>query len=65
MQVAKGRNKTEAEVSEIAQGRVWLGSTALKLGLVDKLGGEKEAIQLAKLEARLPTEVTHPLPPHP
>lgn len=57
LQVARGRKKSEAEVSELAKGRVWLGSTALKLGLVDKLGGEKEAIHLAKLEAGLPTEV--------
>ena len=57
VQVARGRKKSEAEVSELAKGRVWLGSTALELGLVDKLGGEKEAVHLAKLEAGLPTEV--------
>jgi len=57
MQVARGRKKPDEEVSKLAQGRVWLGSTAFKLGLVDKLGGEKEAIHLAKVEAGLPTEV--------
>jgi protease-4 len=41
-------------VDEIAQGRVWIGSDAFKLGLVDRLGGMSDALdsaaQLAKLE---------------
>ena len=42
------------EVDSIAQGRVWIGKTAVELGLVDKLGNLNEAInraaELAELE---------------
>lgn len=53
--VAKSRNKTATEVDQIAQGRVWTGSDALKNGLVDQLGdfddAIKKAAELAKLES--------------
>ncbi len=42
--VAAGRNKTIEYVDSIAQGRVWTGSRAKQLGLVDKIGGLQEAI---------------------
>ncbi|MBU3023067.1 signal peptide peptidase SppA [Aestuariibacter sp. A3R04] len=42
--VAKHRNMTPEAVDKIAQGRVWLGSQALKLGLVDELGDINDAI---------------------
>jgi protease-4 len=42
--VAAGRNMTVEQVDEIAQGRVWSGVEALENGLVDDLGGLKEAI---------------------
>jgi protease-4 len=42
--VAKGRKMTFAQVDAIAQGRAWTGSEALKLGLVDKIGGLDDAI---------------------
>lgn len=42
--VAKGRKMTFAQVDAIAQGRVWTGSEALRLGLVDKIGGLDDAI---------------------
>jgi protease-4 len=45
--VAKGRNMTFEEVDEIAQGRVWSGVEAKELGLVDELGGLKEAVMEA------------------
>lgn len=45
--VAKGRKMTFAQVDAIAQGRVWTGSEALKLGLVDKIGGLDDAIKEA------------------
>ena len=38
----------------VARGRVWTGEDALKLGLVDQLGGLKDAIELAKQVAGLP-----------
>ena len=52
---AKGRNKTIDEVKAIAGGRVWTGADALKIGLVDKLGGMdvalSEAAQLAGISS--------------
>ena len=54
--VAKQRHMTVAQVNDIAQGRVWTGDQALKVKLVDKLGGLSDAIdqakKLAKLDAR-------------
>src|SRR5690606_12086839 len=37
--VAAGRNMTFEQVDAIAQGRVWSGSEALQIGLIDKIGG--------------------------
>ena len=45
--VAQGRKMTFAQVDAIAQGRVWTGSDALKLGLVDSIGGLDDAINEA------------------
>ena len=45
--VAEGRKMTFAQVDSIAQGRVWSGSEALKIGLVDKIGGLNDAIKEA------------------
>lgn len=45
--VAKGRNMTPAAVDSIAQGRVWTGADALKVGLVDEIGGLDQAIKYA------------------
>lgn len=48
--VAQGRNMTFEQVDAVAQGRVWTGSEALELGLVDTLGGLEDAIaEAAKL----------------
>ena len=38
---------TYEEVDEIGQGRVWSGSDALKIGLVDEIGGLERAVELA------------------
>ena len=51
--VAQGRKLDRAVVAEIAQGRVWSGSEALKLGLVDELGGLDAAIKYAVNKAKL------------
>jgi protease-4 len=51
--VVRGRNLTTAEVEEAAQGRIYTGSQALELKLVDKLGGFSDAIDLAKDEAKI------------
>tara|TARA_B100000700_G_scaffold155647_1_gene172818 strand:+ start:505 stop:2340 length:1836 start_codon:yes stop_codon:yes gene_type:complete len=45
--VSEARNMSTQEVDKIAQGRVWAGSTALELGLVDNLGSLEEAIDRA------------------
>ena len=49
--VAEGRNMSVMQVDTIAQGRVWTGSDALKLGLVDELGNLEDAIAFAAAEA--------------
>ncbi|MBC8008537.1 MAG: signal peptide peptidase SppA, partial [Burkholderiales bacterium] len=52
--VAEGRTLEKSRVDELAQGRVWSGAQAVKLGLADELGGLDAAIahaaKLAKLE---------------
>ncbi|PWA06769.1 signal peptide peptidase SppA [Flavobacterium psychrotolerans] len=45
--VAEGRKMTFSQVDNIAQGRVWSGSDALKIGLVDKIGGLDDALKYA------------------
>ena len=45
--VAEGRNMTVPAVDEIAQGRVWTGEEALKIGLVDSIGTIEDAINYA------------------
>jgi protease-4 len=51
--VAESRQLELAKVQEIAQGRVWSGSEALKLGLVDQLGGLQDAIAYAAKQAKV------------
>ena len=50
--VAESRKLTKEAVHEIAQGRVWSGQEALKLGLVDELGGLEEALKHAAKMAK-------------
>lgn len=45
--VATGRKMSFEQVDTIAQGRVWSGAEALKIGLVDKIGGLDDALQYA------------------
>lgn len=45
--VASGRDMTVAEVDSLAQGRVWSGVDAQRLGLVDELGSLEDAIEAA------------------
>jgi protease-4 len=42
--VAEGRNMRPEAVEKIAQGRVWAGTTAMELGLVDKIGDLQDAV---------------------
>jgi protease-4 len=52
-QVAKARKQEVPAIDAIAQGRVWSGADAKRLGLVDELGGYKDAIRLAAKLAKL------------
>lgn len=51
--VARGRDLERAHVEEIAQGRVWTGTQALELGLVDQLGNLEDALDAAAELANL------------
>ncbi|HEY5970275.1 MAG TPA: signal peptide peptidase SppA [Chitinophagaceae bacterium] len=52
--VADGRKRSVDDVDSIAQGRVWSGSRAIGIGLVDKFGGLQDAIDCAARMAKLP-----------
>ena len=51
--VSSGRKKTRDEVDSIAQGRVWAGNDAKRLGLVDQLGSFDDAVRSAARRAKL------------
>ena len=51
--VAQGRKKSIDYIDSIAQGRVWIGTDAVKVGLVDKIGNLNEAIATAARMAKL------------
>lgn len=51
--VAKGRKKSMDYVDSIAQGRVWLGSDAINVGLVDRIGTLNDALASAAKMAKL------------
>ena len=50
---ADGRSKTKEEIDAIGQGRVWTGSQALQIGLVDELGSLDDAVKIAAERAEL------------
>ncbi len=54
--VAAGRHLTADAVEAAAKGRVWTGEDALRLGLVDALGGYDTALALARRAANLPAD---------
>jgi len=54
--VAEGRGMTKADVDSIGQGRVWAGTDAIKIGLIDTFGGLREAIAYAALKADIKKE---------
>ncbi|MBK8043182.1 MAG: signal peptide peptidase SppA [Haliscomenobacter sp.] len=65
--VAKGRKMKRDSVHAIAQGRVWSGRDALRIGLVDRLGGLEEALQAAAKLAKVKSYRTaeYPTVPNP
>ena len=54
--VARGRGRTRAEIEAVARGRVWTGRDALAAGLVDSLGGLRDAVDIARSRAGLPDD---------
>ena len=54
--VAQGRGRPVAEIESIARGRVWTGSDALGIGLIDELGGLRDAVRIARSRAGLPAD---------
>lgn len=52
---ADGRGMSSEAIEKIAEGRVWTGSTAKELGLVDELGGLDKALEIAAQKAEVDT----------
>ncbi|MBK8828715.1 MAG: S49 family peptidase [Saprospiraceae bacterium] len=50
--VSKGRKLSQDSTKSIAQGRVWSGRDAQKIGLVDEIGGLEDAIKIAAQKSR-------------
>ncbi|MCI0617771.1 signal peptide peptidase SppA, partial [bacterium] len=50
---AEGRKKTQSDIDAIGKGRVWSGDQALKIGLIDQLGGLQDAIWEARKLAKI------------
>ncbi|HEY5845722.1 MAG TPA: signal peptide peptidase SppA [Microlunatus sp.] len=65
--VAQGRGRTTDEIEAVARGRVWTGRDALRVGLVDELGGLRDAVRIARTRAGLredaPVRPARHLPP--
>lgn len=60
--VALGRKITQTYVDSIGQGRVWSGEDALAIGLVDELGGLREAVAYAATKAGVSSSSVLELP---
>ena len=54
--VAEGRQRPVADIEAVARGRVWTGRDALEAGLVDELGGLRDAVRIARERANLPED---------
>jgi protease IV len=52
---ADGRKMTPDQIKNIAEGRVWTGDDALRIGLIDKIGDIKDALKIAVEKAKLKT----------
>ena len=63
--VARGRKKTAAEIKALAQGRVWTGKQAVERGLVDRIGGLREALREAKKLSGLDMDQPVPVETYP
>ena len=63
--MAEGRKMTEEQVEKVAQGHVFTGQDAQKIGLVDELGGLDVAVAKAAQLAKLPNHRTSAYPKEP
>jgi protease IV len=54
--VAEARHTTPEKIDAVGQGRVWTGSQARQIGLVDAIGGLDRAVALAKQRAKIPQD---------
>jgi protease-4 len=54
--VAQGRNLPADAVRKVAEGRIWSGAQGLERGLVDELGGLRDALRIARSDAGLPED---------
>ncbi|MGB5348805.1 MAG: signal peptide peptidase SppA [Polyangiales bacterium] len=61
--VADGRGRTVDEIEPLARGRVWLASDAHRHGLVDRLGGMDQALELLKETIDVPPRLRERLRP--
>ncbi len=60
--VSEGRHMQKNNVDSVAQGRVWSGADALKIKLIDEIGGMDDAIAYAAKAAKLKDYKTIELP---
>jgi protease-4 len=60
--VAEGRGMTVEQVNAIARGRVWTGVDALRVGLIDTLGGIQDAIAYAVKDAGIKNPIVRYYP---
>jgi protease IV len=58
--VSDGRHMTQAEIQQVARGRVWTGKAAQQCGLIDELGGMQTAIQALQKKAGVSEVVFYP-----
>ena len=61
--VADGRGRTVDEIEPLARGRVWLAADAHRHGLVDRLGGMDQALELLKETIDAPPRLRERLRP--
>lgn len=61
VKVGEGRGKSQQEIHSIAKGQIWSGAQAKENGLVDELGGFRDAIRVARDAAMIKEETDHQL----
>jgi protease-4 len=54
--VSRGRGMTKEQIDAVGRGHVWTGQQAFERGLVDRLGGLREALDAARAAASLPAD---------